>query len=114
MWDYGKTQGVIAIDETRVESIQFENNGNPTTSRPISATWTNKAGQRGTIQFDWLIDASGRSGIMSTKYLRNRIFREGLRNVGVYGYWKNVHSVEVNGGKDPKTSATWIEALSGM
>lgn len=109
MWDYAKSQGVSTFEETRVEAIQFENDGDPATSRPISASWTSKSGQSGTIHFDWLIDASGRSGIMSTKYLRNRIFREGLRNVGVYGYWKNVRTV--NGDDHPEANATWIEAL---
>ena len=37
--------------------------------RPVSASWVAKDGSPGTIKFDYLIDASGRAGIVSTKYI---------------------------------------------
>lgn len=40
---------------------------------PVSATWTRKKdGTSGVIKFDYIVDASGRAGIMSTKYLKHR------------------------------------------
>ncbi|PSR75113.1 hypothetical protein PHLCEN_2v9298 [Hermanssonia centrifuga] len=84
---HAEKQGVKVFEETRVTDISFENGADPAEARPVSATWSNKSGETGTILFDWLIDASGRQGILSTKYLKNRIFREGLRNVAAYGYW---------------------------
>src|SRR4051812_2449006 len=88
MLKHAAKQGVNVFEETKVESIEFE--GDPKTSRPISAKWVKKDGTSGDISFDWLIDASGRAGVMSTKYLENRKMRENLRNVAVWGYWKDV------------------------
>ncbi|ETW77133.1 putative halogenase [Heterobasidion irregulare TC 32-1] len=101
--------GVKVYEETRVESIGFESDRDPSTARPILINWKNKAGDSGVIKFDWLIDASGRQGIMSTRYLKNRIYREGLRNVAAYGYWKDV-SVFDRGG--PRSNAPWFECLT--
>ncbi|KAI1456962.1 FAD/NAD(P)-binding domain-containing protein [Annulohypoxylon moriforme] len=55
--------------------------------RPLSATWVQKDGGSGTISFDYLVDASGRQGTLSTKYLKNRKFNQGLKNVANWGYW---------------------------
>lgn len=35
--------------------------------RPVSATYTREDGTKGEIAFDYLVDASGRAGLMSTK-----------------------------------------------
>lgn len=102
-------QGAKVFEETRVESIAFKNDGDPVTSRPVQATWKNKSGQTGCIKFDWLIDASGRQGIMSTKYLKNRIMRESLRNVAAYGYWEGVSPLDEGG---PRANAPWFEVLA--
>jgi hypothetical protein len=92
MFRHAEKEGVIAFDETKVDSIEFENNGDPKTSRPIAANWTNKAGQKGRIAFDWLVDASGKAGVMSTQYLKNRVMRESFRNVAVWSYWKGIRA----------------------
>ncbi|RUS16320.1 hypothetical protein BC938DRAFT_476615, partial [Jimgerdemannia flammicorona] len=60
---------------------------------PVSATYVqNVAGQRieGEIAFEWLVGASGRNGVMSTKYRKDRVYNENLRNMAVWGYWDNV------------------------
>ncbi|PCH37848.1 FAD/NAD(P)-binding domain-containing protein [Wolfiporia cocos MD-104 SS10] len=100
-------QGVQAFDDTRVDSITWE--GDPTSSRPLSATWSTKQGSSGEIAFDWLIDASGRAGIVETKYLKNRQMRESLRNVAVWGYWTGVKR---HGAGTRKDGSPWFEALS--
>ncbi|TFK50413.1 FAD/NAD-binding domain-containing protein [Heliocybe sulcata] len=107
MLHHASRQGVEVFEETKVVSILFED-GN-STSRPTAATWQNKTGQSGTIRFDWLVDASGRAGIMSTKYLKNRHLREGLRNIAVWGYWRNV---KINQAGTKRSNAPWFEALS--
>ncbi|KAF8826951.1 hypothetical protein HHX47_DHR5000557 [Lentinula edodes] len=80
-------------------------------TRPISASWSSKYGsQTGTISFDWLVDASGRNGIMSTKYLKSRKFNESLRNIATWGYWRGAGVYSP--GTD-RENAPWFEALTG-
>jgi hypothetical protein len=59
---------------------------------------------------DYLVDASGRNGLISTKYLKNRSYNKGLRNVASWGYWKGggVHGVGTH-----KEGAPYFEALKG-
>ena len=55
--------------------------------RPVTAICVRKdSEERNRIEFDYLIDASGRAGVMSTRYLRNRRFHQTFRNVAVWGY----------------------------
>ena len=110
MLSHSQKEGVHVFDGTKVEEIQFKNNGDPTNSRPVSATWSRKDGSSGKIDFEWLIDASGRAGVMSTKYLGNRQMRESLRNVAVWGYWKDVKRYGVG---TKKENSAWFEALTG-
>lgn len=59
-------------------------------SLPASATWKNVAtGNVGNISFDWVIDASGRNGIMS-KALGLRKYNQSLKNIAHWGYWTGV------------------------
>ncbi|KAJ7877968.1 hypothetical protein B0H14DRAFT_1663687 [Mycena olivaceomarginata] len=104
---HAEKQGVTVFEETRVESIEFE--GDPASSRPIAATWTKKNGTTGKTAFDWLIDATGRAGIMSTKYLKNREMRESLRNTAVWGYFTGVKRY---GEGTKKANSGWFEALT--
>jgi flavine halogenase len=92
MFRHAEKEGCVAFDETKIDSIEFENNGDPKTSRPIAAKWTNKDGKSGKISFEWLVDASGRAGVMSTQYLKNRVFRESFRNIAVWSYWKGIRA----------------------
>jgi hypothetical protein len=56
----------------------------------ISASWSISTtggndvvvSKTGKIMFDYLVDASGRNGVMSTKYLKNRKFNAALKNIG--------------------------------
>jgi len=70
--------GATVIEETKVTELRFEG------ERPVSATWVSR-GVEGQIAFDYLVDASGRNGIMSTKYLRNRNFNKSLNNIACWG-----------------------------
>lgn len=80
-------QGAQVFEGTKVLSLTFD--GEPSSSRPRSAEWQRKDGSSGTISFDYLIDASGRIGLMSTKYLRNRTYNKSLKNIATWGYWSN-------------------------
>ncbi|KAK2464287.1 hypothetical protein APHAL10511_003744 [Amanita phalloides] len=135
--NHARSCGVSVYERTRVESISFCDR-DPT--KPISATWshtpppsppsppstpshspfrpcaeltddaTPSVSIRGVTKFSYLIDATGRSGIMSTKYLKNRYFNASLRNVAVWGYWTNVG---IYGKGTAREGAPWFEALTG-
>jgi flavin-dependent dehydrogenase len=106
--DHARSQGVKVFEGVEVESIDFDGD------RPIRAHWAMKAANdngngngngnghhsgngngtaratimQGAVGFDYLIDASGRSGIMATKYLLNRKYHKVFQNVAIWGYWK--------------------------
>ncbi|PPQ62915.1 hypothetical protein CVT24_006155 [Panaeolus cyanescens] len=64
---------------------------------------------RGQTSFDYVVDATGRAGILSTRYLKNRHFNASLKNIAVWGYWRHVGEY----GKGTKRfGAPWFEALT--
>ena len=82
--EHARSLGVDVRETTAVNDVTFDASG-----RPVAARWTQPAsGAEGTISFDFLIDASGRAGVLATRYLRNRIFHDAFRNVGLWGYWE--------------------------
>ena len=93
------------FQSTKVLSLDFSG------ERPVSAQWTHKPSSRsGTITFDYLIDASGRAGLMSNRYLKNRRFNASLKNVAMWAYWRNT-DVYARGAAE---GAPYFEALSGI
>ncbi|VDC04880.1 unnamed protein product [Peniophora sp. CBMAI 1063] len=104
---YAADSGVRVIENTKVTSIQFEDPN--CTERPTACKWVNKAGAEGTARFGWIVDASGRAGILSTQYLHNRKFNASLKNVACWGYWKN-GGVYAPGTE--REGAPWFEALT--
>jgi flavin-dependent dehydrogenase len=80
-----QAKGVKVFEGTELKSLSFEGN------RPRSATWSQTGGNRdtGEVSFDFLIDASGRAGVMSTRYLKNRREANAFQNIATWGYWKN-------------------------
>ena len=97
MFQHAGKSGAKVFDQVRVSSLEFTNSDmtlpdpeTPNPGRPTTALWNHKAdGSSGTINFDYLVDASGRFGLMSTKYLKNRKFNQGLKNIANWSYWKN-------------------------
>lgn len=65
---------------------------------------------QGTTAFTHVIDASGRAGLLSVRYLHNRRFNASLKNIAVWGYWKGV---EIYGEGTRRSGAPWFEALTG-
>lgn len=96
------------FEETRVTEIHFDAEA---AERPVAASWKAQSGAEGRVGFDYLVDASGRNGIMSTKYLKNRHFIKSLHNIACWGYWEN------SGKYKPGTvreNAIWVESLTGL
>ena len=83
--EHAKSQGVQVFEGTEIRNLSFDGD------RPRSATWSQTVGSRdtGEISFDYLIDASGRAGIMAMHYLKNRRYHQAFQNVAIWGYWKD-------------------------
>ncbi|KAF7554693.1 hypothetical protein G7Z17_g2692 [Cylindrodendrum hubeiense] len=101
MFDHAGESGANIFDGVQVKSVEFQGGvtpvadgaENPNPGRPISATYMIKdTKETGEIAFDYVIDASGRMGILSTKYMKNRRYNQGLKNVANWGYWKGTNA----------------------
>ncbi|CEL03677.1 hypothetical protein ASPCAL04824 [Aspergillus calidoustus] len=99
--------GAKILDGVKVTSVQFElattqngvngttetNRGEahselPNPGRPVSASWTRKDdGATGIVRFKYIVDATGRAGLLNTKYLRNRHYSAALKNVANWAYY---------------------------
>ena len=112
--------GAEIFDGVKVDSIEFSPSDKqdaitesdaPNPGRPVSASWSRKDGSSGQIKFDYLVDASGRAGLVSTKYLKNRKNNQGLKNIANWGYWKGASDYAIG---TPRQGQPFFEALSGM
>ncbi|KDR75254.1 hypothetical protein GALMADRAFT_226924 [Galerina marginata CBS 339.88] len=74
-------------------------------NRPIQTSGP----MHGETRFTHLIDATGRAGILSTRYFKNRHFNVSLKNVAVWGYWRNVGNY---GAGSSRNGSPWFEALT--
>lgn len=83
--EHAKSQGVQVFEGTEIRNLSFDGD------RPQSATWSQIVGghETGEISFDYLIDASGRAGLIATHYLKNRHYHQVFQNVAIWGYWKD-------------------------
>lgn len=118
--DHARSCGASVYELTRVTCLKFSETD---PSRPISASWKHTPSTRSTTKteknspitgsttFDYLIDATGRTGIISTRYLKNRYFNEALKNIAVWGYWEGAGSY---GAGTERAGAPWFEALTGL
>lgn len=81
--EHARSIGVKVLEGAEVREIEFS------AGRPVAARWSEpgRADSGGRISFDFLVDASGRGGIMSARYLKNRRFHEVFRNVAAWSYW---------------------------
>ena len=120
IFKHAAKSGAKTFDETKVESIEFEPSDVsaeelelplPNPGTPRSAKWSRKDGTTGEIKFKYLIDASGRNGIVSTKYLKNRKVNAGLKNIANWSYYKNYTPYAQ--GTD-RENQPFFEALDGM
>lgn len=95
------------FEGVQVTGIKFASDND---KQPISAEWKSDRGATGEVRFKWLVDASGRTGIMSTKYLKNRKFNQALKNIAFWGYWTGAGTYEPG---TKRENAPWFEALTG-
>ncbi|KAJ7057938.1 FAD/NAD(P)-binding domain-containing protein [Mycena amicta] len=99
--------GTKVFEETKVTDIEFIGSGDE--AQPVAALWKNKAGETGKITFDFVVDASGRNGIISSKYKKSRVFNDSLLNVASWGYWKGTGRYAVGTSRE---NAPFFESLT--
>jgi flavin-dependent dehydrogenase len=87
--EHAKSQGVKVYEGTEIRKFTFDGD------RPKSASWAQLDGDKktGEITFDFLVDATGRAGIMAMRYLKNRHYHESFQNVAIWGYWQGASSM---------------------
>ncbi|HEX4221161.1 MAG TPA: NAD(P)/FAD-dependent oxidoreductase [Pseudonocardiaceae bacterium] len=88
--DHARTLGVEVVENVSVRDLEFDG------ERPVAANWTETGDPsvNGRITFDYLVDASGRGGVMATRYLKNRKFHNVFRNVAAWSYWKDAKPLD--------------------
>jgi hypothetical protein len=110
--------GAKIFDGVKVTAVEFASN--PTASvqtddisskRPVSASYERKSdGIVGKVEFDYIVDASGRAGILGTKYLKSRNYSKALKNVAYWGYWAGAGYY---GAGTKRERSPFFEALTG-
>ena len=88
--EHARSQGVRVCEGVAIRDLAFDE------GRPRSATWRQAVGgsATGEIAFDYLIDASGREGVMVSRYLKNRRYHEAFQNVALWGYWAGAGAMD--------------------
>lgn len=79
-------------------------------SSPLPVPEATPACVQGETSFTHVIDGTGRAGILSARYFKNRRFNASLKNVAVWGYWRDVSQYGVG---TSRHGAPWFEALTG-
>ncbi|KAJ7719959.1 FAD/NAD(P)-binding domain-containing protein [Mycena metata] len=95
--------GAVVVEETKVLEIQWDE------GRPLAAMWKNTNDQTGQIKFDYLVDASGRAGLCSVKYLKSRHYNPEFKNVAFWTYWSGCGEYKPG---TPRAGSPFFEALN--
>lgn len=123
LFQHARDCGATAVDGVRVDGLRFTHPDTPSTdsqsfseeqgfTRPVSATYTRKSdGNKGSIDFQYVVDASGRAGIVNTKYRKDRRYSKPLKNAAHWSYWSGTKRYA--SGTDRETSPLF-EALHGL
>ncbi len=101
---YAAEVGAKVHEQTAVGTITRDGD------RPVRAQWQHADGTSGEISFDYLVDASGVSGVMSTKVLHNRKVQPAFTNVAVGSYWRDYTPYVTPDGKTQE-GEFYMEAL---
>ena len=122
MFQHARKCGAKVFDGVKVNDINFTpmtpesdtDSGESTQSRvgrPVSASWASKAdGNSGTISFDYIVDATGRVGLLNS-YTKTRKYNQGLNNVASWGYWQGTDAYASG---TPRANSPYFEALRGI
>lgn len=91
--------GVEVLRGAEVTNIEFSNEK----IKNIKYKYKNKTYS---VTAEYFIDATGQEGLLSTKYLKSRIFNSSFQNVAIWAYWDNYTPLEGRQAGNIITSAT--------
>ena len=81
LFDHARKSGAETMEETAVTAVDFEN------GRPVAADLSMPDGSTQKLAFDYMVDATGLSGLLSTHYFNNRREEPAFANVAVGTYY---------------------------
>ncbi|MCP2330174.1 NAD(P)/FAD-dependent oxidoreductase [Actinoalloteichus caeruleus] len=100
--DHSRSVGARVIEEASVRDVQFDGD------RAVAARYR-VGGEERHVDFDFVVDASGRAGVLSRQRFRNRRFHEVFKNIGVWSYWKGAKDL----GRGPRGAVAVCSAPGG-
>jgi flavin-dependent dehydrogenase len=78
-----KEQGVKVIEGATVKRVLFEGD------RATGAEWVRRGDSHvNTARFRYIVDASGRTGVLSQQHFKMRSQHAIFQNIAIWGYWK--------------------------
>jgi flavin-dependent dehydrogenase len=112
--DNARSKGVQVQHGVSAQSVTFDGTGRPTAVHCVSE----EDGKFTVDDFDFLVDASGRNGLLSARHLRNRQPHPFFRNVAIWSYWDNAGALPAcpEGGINVVSSPKgwyWVIPLGG-
>ncbi|MEU3369418.1 NAD(P)/FAD-dependent oxidoreductase [Streptomyces sp. NPDC006711] len=96
--DHAAEQGARVVQEATVKQIHFEG------GRAVAAGWEHQ-GRLNRMEFDHVVDASGRAGLLSARQFKNRERHDVFRNVAIWGYYRGAKLL-------PDTPSGGIDVIS--
>lgn len=99
--NHARDNGVQVSEQVTARSVAFSGQ-RPTA---VSCVRDGEAAPFVLDNFDYLVDASGRNGLLNAQHFRNRRRHEVFRNVAVWGYWRGGRTL-------PETPLGGLNAIS--
>ena len=82
-----RTQGAIVLEGAKVDQVLFQD------ARASGVNWRLAKGTSGSTKCDYVVDASGRAGVLAVQRFANREMDERYRNVATWGYWQGMETI---------------------
>jgi flavin-dependent dehydrogenase len=77
-------QGAEVVEGATVKRVLFDGD------RAVGAEWVKRGNEShvNIVRFDYIIDASGRTGVLSQQHFKMRAQHAIFQNIAIWGYWK--------------------------
>lgn len=88
--EHARSQGVQVCEGVCAQQVEFDG------ERAARIRWspTHDRLSGGTTSFDFLVDASGRAGLLANGRLKSRRFHQAFQNVALWAYWRGARKLD--------------------